>query len=241
MLDKRYADVLLHLIHNHHSRLALALVDAQLRLRHANATFCEWVGRDEIDGAWLPALLPALVGVEHHLFMLAMRGGTSFTIPYLAHNERFFDLSVEPVAAQDGESFLLITLFDVSDRARLEQELRQQRNELVMQRAALRRARDHLDYVLRRFVPSSVADALIDGMHTPVPVGEQRTATMFFADARGFTAVAEASAVEELFDVCAVCRRYDYGGLQRPRCPARPCGAGCPGCFQCTYCARSLC
>nr|WP_290665662.1 adenylate/guanylate cyclase domain-containing protein [Ardenticatena sp.] len=188
------------LIHNH-SRLALALADARLRLRHANATFCKWVGYDEIDGAWLPDLLPALVGVEHHLFMLAMQGGAPFTIPYLAHNGRFFDLSIEPVAIQDSESFLLITLLDVSDRARLEQELRQQRNELMMQRAALRRARDHLDYVLRRFVPSSVADALIEGTHAPTPVGEQRIATMFFADARGFTAVAEACSVEELFDV----------------------------------------
>lgn len=195
-----YADILLHVIHKH-PRLALALTDAQLRVRHANATFCEWVGCDQIEGAWLPDILPALVGVESHLFMLAMQGGDPFTIPYLAHNGRFFDLTVEAIPEGEDESLLLVTLLDVSDRARLEQELRQQRNELMIQRAALRRARDHLDYVLRRFVPSSVADALIEGTHTPAPVGEQRTATMFFADARGFTAVAETCSVEDLFDM----------------------------------------
>ncbi|RME12184.1 MAG: hypothetical protein D6802_05015 [Ardenticatenia bacterium] len=200
----RYADVLLQIVHQH-PRLALALTDAHLRIQHANATFCAWIGGEyaSVEQVALPELLPVLVGLEQHLFLLATEGGTPYTLPYLAHNGRVFDLTIEPVhhLGADEEPLLLVTLHDVTDRARIEQEWRQQRNELMMQRAALRRARDHLDYVLRRFVPSSVADALIEGTHTPAPVGEKQTATMFFADARGFTAVAETCTVEELFDM----------------------------------------
>jgi adenylate cyclase len=103
----------------------------------------------------------------------------------------YFDLQVIRLSGED-QKFLLTTV-DVTHKARQEQLLQQQRNEVKLISAELTLANERLSYILNRLVPTSVAQSMMSGRNMPVPGGElQKEATILFADMRDFTAYAEA-------------------------------------------------
>jgi adenylate cyclase len=70
--------------------------------------------------------------------------------------------------------------------------LQQQRNEVQLLSAELTAANERLSYMLKRLIPASVAQNLIQNRQLPKPGGEVlREATILFADMRDFTVYAE--------------------------------------------------
>jgi adenylate cyclase len=67
----------------------------------------------------------------------------------------------------------------------------QQRNELRLLRRDLAKANEQLDFLLRHYVPSEVADALLEQRLLPQPGGELCTVSILFADLRGYTRTSE--------------------------------------------------
>jgi adenylate cyclase len=66
---------------------------------------------------------------------------------------------------------------------------------------ALQEANARLDYLLRHFVPSSVARRLMTQQELPHLGGQRRTVSVLFADIRGFTLLAEALEPEAMMDL----------------------------------------
>lgn len=103
----------------------------------------------------------------------------------------YFDLQVIRLSGEDSK--YLLTTVDVTHKARQEQLLQQQRNEVKLISAELTLANERLSYILNRLVPTSVAQSMMSRRNMPVPGGElQKEATILFADMRDFTAYAEA-------------------------------------------------
>lgn len=67
--------------------------------------------------------------------------------------------------------------------------------------SALRNARNKLEYLLRRFVPSPVARQVIAQKELPQLGGQRRWVTVMFADIRGYTALANSLDPEPLLDL----------------------------------------
>lgn len=115
-----------------------ALVDQNLNVLANNAALNEWiVGKVEwVVGQPLLELFPELIGLEEALHGLVQSQTEAVNLPkiYRAGDDefgRYFDLQIEPMFYFG--SVLLVTAADVTAQAKLEQELRHERNELRLQ------------------------------------------------------------------------------------------------------------
>lgn len=97
---------------------------------------------------------------------------------------------------------------EIAERQKAEGALRQLSQELMQEVAkrkdaesALEAANARLDYLLRRFVPDSLAQQLVVGHNLPSLGGEQRTVSVLFADIRGYTLLSEVLEPEALMRV----------------------------------------
>ncbi len=93
-------------------------------------------------------------------------------------------LTIQVSAFVDG---LLVLVTDVTPEGLLEQRITQQRNELHLLAHELADTQLRLDNLLRRYMPSKVADELIANPNAIGPGGEKKYVTILFADLRGFT------------------------------------------------------
>jgi adenylate cyclase len=98
-------------------------------------------------------------------------------------------------------SGLLVMVSDATREAELAQRLMQQRNDVLLLQDRLKTANQRLDYLLRHFVPASVARQLMAQQELPQLGGQQRTATILFADVRGYTMLAETMEPEEVMNL----------------------------------------
>ncbi|MEZ4514945.1 MAG: adenylate/guanylate cyclase domain-containing protein [Chloroflexota bacterium] len=188
-------------------RVGYLLVDASLTILLANdlipAFFQE--ESDSLNGRLLTDLLPELVGVEPVLQEISQGIRPSFILRQVQRNTNgdvpfYFDMIVEPVA--HDEASLLVVVTDVTTITQQAQRLQQQRNELGMLTARLTAAREQLAYVIRRFVPTAVAQEIIEQQQLPLPGKTQGCeATIVFADMRNFTEMAEALTPEQTLDI----------------------------------------
>ncbi len=115
-----------------------ALVDQNLNVLANNAALNEWiVGKTEwVVGQPLLELFPELIGLEESLHGLVQNQAEAISLPKIYRpgddeSGRYFDLQVEPMFYFG--SVLLLTAADVTPQAKLEQELRHERNELRLQ------------------------------------------------------------------------------------------------------------
>jgi class 3 adenylate cyclase len=67
--------------------------------------------------------------------------------------------------------------------------------------AQLEKVNNRLTHLLQRFIPQEVARKLITSYRPPRLGGQERQATILFADARGYTAVAEAVEQEQVLNI----------------------------------------
>ncbi len=116
-------------------KVAYVLADEQLSIIANNAAIKQWITGElgDLAGRFLPEVFPELVGVENILCQLAHNRGETLTTPKIYRPSdddfgRYFDLQVEPFL-ETGPG-LLVTAVDVTEQARLEFELRHERNQL---------------------------------------------------------------------------------------------------------------
>lgn len=157
-------------------------------------------------GRWLEEPLAALVG--HHvteafqelvgsaaLLQQLEAGGQAYRLEDIYRPSSdgwgdYFDLHI--IRLDGAEPNLLLTTVDVTQKARHQQQIQQQRNEVKLLSAELAMTNERLSYILNRLVPPSVARAMVTDRQMPAPGGVMvREATILFADMRDFTAYAE--------------------------------------------------
>lgn len=161
-----------------------------------NKQIARWLDQplDDYLGAEVSAAIPELVGSEELLRSLAV-DGPAFRIetvfrPSVDNRGDYFD--IHAVRLGGGSQEILVTTVDVTHKARQEQMLQQQRNEVQLLSAELALANERLSYMLNRLVPPAVAGNMMRSRNLPKPGGEIiRDATILFADMRDFTAFAE--------------------------------------------------
>ena len=93
---------------------------------------------------------------------------------------------------------LLLIVSDTTQEGELMQRLMQQRNEVMLLQERLQQVNQRLDYLIRHFVPDGVAQQLMAQPELPQPGGQRRVVSVLFADIRGYTALAEVLAPEDL-------------------------------------------
>ena len=180
-----------------------ALVDARGRIIAHAPSFPAWAGGegDSLVGQALSDVLPEFLGQEEALEEVR-RGDRPFVrLEYVhrpaAEGERYLTLTAIPGEAETGAAWTVL-LTDITEQAEHYQELTQSRNELRLLRRRLDQRNAQLDYLLRHYLPSEVADALLKGELRPEPGGEVREVSILFADVRGFTPLAERVPPERL-------------------------------------------
>lgn len=187
-------------------RIGYALVDRNLRVVACNKVLANLALKndEESAGSLVTDLFPELLGMEPSL--QEMGTGESLLIPKMHRPEptnNYFDLQFERY--QTDDSSFLLTIADVTPQALQEQRLQQQRNELHLLSRQLQIANEQLAYLLKHFVPETIAQQMLESGRLPRPGGEyRREATILFADMRNFSAFLENSELEAGLDILNV-------------------------------------
>lgn len=176
-----------------------ATADPYGRILSHSPDFSKWVDDEDdcFDGRLITDLFVELSGLEEEISLIAQQEARPIKIEKIYRSQSngdpaYFTLTVAPY--EDG---LLVLAADVTIEGCLEQRITQQRNELNLLSNSLSSARTHLDDLLHRFLPNSVADQMIANPKAVRLGGERRTVTVLFADIRGFTNWTEKVAPEK--------------------------------------------
>ncbi|MBN1148478.1 MAG: hypothetical protein JXA78_14555 [Anaerolineales bacterium] len=182
---------------------AYVLANEALRIVANSAGVGNWIASQGVDlvGRSLLEIFPEFIGSERILRQLQDNPGVTFKLPQVFRSspdgqERYLDFQVEQSPVSDGELAIIIT--DVTEHTRQTQHIQQQRNELRLLSSQLHSNNLKMAYILKRFVPEQEAQKLIAAHSLPQPGSEGRTqVTMFFADMRNYTGIAEQLSPEE--------------------------------------------
>ena len=184
-------------------KLEYAVCDAELRVVEHSPNLIEYVRSTSgsLIGQGLDQIFDLLTGMDEDLALVIQEKLPELVIEKIGHRYEngesgYFTLRV--IHYQKG---LLALVQDVTTEGLLEQRVTQQRNELNLLGLQLARSRAELDYLLRRFVPSQVADRIISQPSQVKLGGEKRLVTALFADMRGFTRLSEVVSPEEMLDM----------------------------------------
>ncbi len=170
----------------------------------------EWPGRALVDA------VPELLGCEDTLtdvlsgrlgrFQLERINRTVSAGEGRSGETRYLTITVlAHTRPGDREAYLLVIFSDVTEQGRFAQMLAQKRNELRLLQRDLAQANAQLDFLLRRYVPSEVADALLERRLLPQPGGELRDVSILFADLRGYSHLAERLSPTQTMEVLNEC------------------------------------
>ncbi len=183
-----------------HLSIEYALADAKHRLLEYSPGVVSYVRRisGPLLGQPLERLFDFLSGMERELDRVIAGEMSSLNIERIewkdiSGEKIYFSVRIFPY--QEG---LLLLLLDVTNEARLEQRITQQRNELNLLSAELIRSRAELNELLHRFMPARAADQAISARGRISPGGQKRQVSALFADMRGFTTLSEWFPPEEL-------------------------------------------
>ena len=177
-------------------QIGYLLLSPELKITSGNRHIQRWLEEplESLVGCDISAAFPELFGLGGLLINL-QQGDASFRLEDIYRpSDRglgyYFDLQV--LRLDQGNGDYLLTTVDVTHKARQEQELQQQRNEVKLLSAELSIANERLSYLLNRLVPPSVAHKMMANRNMPAPGGEMlHEATILFADMRDFTSYAE--------------------------------------------------
>lgn len=172
------------------------LLDPNLFIDTGNHYVNRWLETpvEGLVGQNITEAFPELVGSEEILTKL-IPGANPFRLEDIFRPTNdglgsYFDLQV--IRLGGAEDYLLVMTTDVTNKARQEFLLQQQRNEVQLVSAELTLANERLSYILNRLVPPTVAQVMMRNRRMPGPGGEMlHEATILFADMRDFTVFAE--------------------------------------------------
>ncbi len=177
-------------------RIAYALTDADLRVIEIGGVKTLLQGR---RGDLLPDLIPELTGCEALMHDLLSGEQAFFRLEQInreaprqgaAGDRRYLTLTVRRIEGDAGARGLLAVLADTTTQGHYMQLLTQQRNELTLLRQELAQTNAQLDHLLHHYVPTEVADALLEGRIPFHTGGELRTVSVLFADLGGYSRIA---------------------------------------------------
>ena len=172
------------------------LLSPDLHILVGNAQVGRWLEEPLVDlvGHHVTDAIQELVGSADLLQQLEV-GGHAYRLEDIYRPSSdglgdYFDLHI--IRLDGAEPNLLLTTVDVTQKARHQQQIQQQRNEVKLLSAELAMANERLSYILNRLVPPAVARSMVTDRQMPAPGGVMvREATILFADMRDFTAYAE--------------------------------------------------
>ena len=154
-----------------------------------------------LPGQGLDQIFDLLYGMEDDLTLVVRKELPEVVIDKIGHSFEDGESGYYTLRVIHYRGGLLALVQDVTTECILEQRVTQQRNDLNLLGAQLARSRAELDYLLRRFVPSQVADRIISQPSQVKLGGEKRLVTALFADMRGFTQLSEVVSPEEMLDM----------------------------------------
>ncbi len=179
------------------SSTEVALVDANLVIAEAGPRLEKLLDmpRTAVLNSHLHEVLPELIGYDELLTDIAARRVPDLHLPMVNRLDgngrlRYLDLTLQACPDLTLSCWLLLLVTDVTEQARLKQQVTQQRNELHLLSHKLFQLNNRLDKVLRHYLPADVVDAILSGQMSQEPGGELREVTVLFADMRGYTKVA---------------------------------------------------
>ena len=148
-------------------KIAYALTNEDLTILASNPTMNSWIVGEQgglVDQS-LYDVFPELAGwAENILELLLQNQSEMLTIPKIQrilpdNSERYFDLKIEPLV--EFGNVLLVLLIDVTEQARLHQQLQQERNELhlnIVERKRAEKAKEKLIEELDAFAHTVAHD-----------------------------------------------------------------------------------
>ena len=148
-------------------KIAYALTNEDLTILASNPTMNSWIVGEQgglVDQS-LCDVFPELAGwAENILELLLQNQSEMLTIPKIQrilpdNSERYFDLKIEPLV--EFGNVLLVLLIDVTEQARLHQQLQQERNELhlnIVERKRAEKAKEKLIEELDAFAHTVAHD-----------------------------------------------------------------------------------
>lgn len=194
-MDEQLRDGLLS-IANQIFQIGYLILSPDLIIRGGNDQIGHWLESplNAYVGLPITEAFPELVGSESCLYDLRVDGPAyrleEIFRPSIDGLGNYFDLHV--LRLKGDQRNLLLSTVDITARARQEQVLQQQRNEVQLLSAELAMANDRLSYIINRLVPTPIARSMMRDRKLPEPGGNMvREASILFADMRDFTAYAE--------------------------------------------------
>lgn len=181
-----------------------AFLDDHGLITEHNAQFAAWSSMETQDlvGMQVLDVLPEFFGQEEEFQRVYQQ-----EIPYLqleninrvqsSGETCYFTITVIPYARRK-QTALAVLVTDVTKQGEYLQALTQNRNELRLVRGQLFQLNEQLDLLLRHYLPTEVANALVKGELRPELGGDLRQVTVLFTDVRNFTALAETLSPESV-------------------------------------------
>lgn len=184
-----------------------ALVDLDGQIIEHDLLFPVWTMSEQrnLVGLQLTDILPELIGQEEALESVRSGESPFFRLDHLnrrsSKNQILYLMLTIIIGEPKAGIALNVLVTDVTEQGLYIQELMQHRNELHLTKRKLADLSYQLDYLLRHYLPTEVADALLKGELQPQLGGELREVSILFADVRGFTALSEQLSPEQVVHV----------------------------------------
>ncbi len=178
-----------------------------LTLTDITAQGAAWLGSNEPEallGQSLSDVLPEIIGQEDEAARVLagqLNAWSLDSVMRTAANGVHHYLRFTLVLAPQATKRLILLMTDRTTEGRYLQELMQNRNELSLVRAQLAQSNAMLDFLLKRYLDPRIAEAFLQGELKLELGGEQRAVSVLFADARGYTHLAERMAPSHVVDV----------------------------------------
>jgi adenylate cyclase len=103
----------------------------------------------------------------------------------------YINIAVLRYVCEEAQPLLLVVISDTSAWTTTQQILTQQRNDLKLLQKKLDDTNQRLEFILQRYVPREVGNALLENRIVAELGGDVREITALFADLRNYTSISE--------------------------------------------------
>lgn len=189
-------------------KIAYILTDADFRI-------LEHSGECSLFASPLPQYIleavPELEGCEELLTEVLTGQMPRFdleNINRMTENEETLYINISVLPFQQDPTTEVHLLFLLSDITRLisaQHTLTQQHNELKLLKRSLDDTNQRLEFILQRYVPKEVGNALLENRILPGLGGELREISVLFADLRNYTSMSEKLQPAQIFEILNTC------------------------------------
>ncbi len=177
-------------------QVTYALINEQYAIVEHGENFPLWlVGFSEsLVGRFLLDVVPEFFGMETELEHIREGSLSTWSLEHIHRaqedgSSRYFTFTAAPCLS--APELMIILVKDVTEQGSYLQQLMQSHNETRLLRRKVNKLNAQLNYFLRHYVDSQIVEGLLEGNIRPDLGGDLRDMTVLFADARGYTRLAE--------------------------------------------------